>query len=71
MEMKTSVSLSALYRAVQTGSLIRHSSSTILFFTDNSRPDQIKFSMVCIEYKSRKSTYQFKNMYDYIHVDEK
>lgn len=71
MEMKTGISKSTLHRAVQAGSILRHSSSIKPFLTDNNKLDRLKFAMDHIDYNSRKDTYEFKNMYDYVHVDEK
>lgn len=68
--MRTGISKSTLDRAVQIESVLRHSSSIKPLFTDNNKFDRITFAMDHVHYNSRKDANKFKNMYNYVHVDE-
>lgn len=71
METKTGISKSSLHRAVQAGEILSHSSSIKPLLTGKNELNRVKFALDHIHYNPRTDTYQFNNLLNYVHVDEK
>lgn len=71
VEIETSISKLTLHRAIRAGSILLHSSSIKPLVTDINKVKQTKFAINNIEYSLHKYTYEFKNMCNYVQVDER
>lgn len=69
-ENKIGMLKTTLHRALQTELILWPSSSVKPICTDNNKLDRMKFAVDHVDYNSSKDTLEFKNMFDYEHVDK-
>lgn len=71
MASASGIPKSTLHRARKNGALLRHSSSTKPKLTDAHKMKRMQFALSFVRYSRHSSQYEFHNMFDTVHIDEK
>lgn len=71
MDMKSGISKSSLHLAVKSGALVRHSICLKPIITEKNKLELLKCASDHVKFIPRKQKYEFADMTNLIHVDEK
>ena len=71
MEKATGISKSTLHRALQKQIIVRHRNSVKPLLSDANKIERLRFALENVHYISRNRRFEFKNMYNMVHIDEK